>query len=255
MQSVKPQQRECIWLVATSTLWVAGFKGLFGDPCGIETLTVSLADSFRLEGPQIVLIDSGASSVDGKVREVMVQFRRWAPELRPVVVSHDTREGDSYIEGLIRAGAKGYLTASSSLEEFRACIDNVRDGSIWAPRKVLSRLVMSSAGQPARSFPSQNVQFTPREDQVIGMLVGGKSNLEIGASLGIDSATVKAHLGRIMRKAGVMNRVELSMFALGRRRNDPEERGRHTSLSSKNVLGQPSKAQRRNLPNSKQASH
>jgi DNA-binding NarL/FixJ family response regulator len=222
MESTGVYQRERVWLVANSTLWVAGFKGLFGDPCGVDVVVLPLAEAIALEGPEIVLIDSGASSLNGKVREVVVQFRRWAPELRPIVVSSDAHEDELHIESLIRSGAKGYLSASASVDEFRAAIENVRDGSIWAPRKVLSRLVLSSTSRHFRPSASNrgNVLFTPREDQVISMLVAGMSNVEIGASLGIDAGTVKGHLGRIMRKAGVGNRVELTMFALGRAGKD-----------------------------------
>ena len=59
--------------------------------------------------------------------------------------------------------------------------------------------------------------------------MGGRGNREIGASLGIDAVTVKAHLSRIMRKAGVGNRIELTMFALNRRRTDSANRPNNKS--------------------------
>jgi DNA-binding NarL/FixJ family response regulator len=68
---------------------------------------------------------------------------------------------------------------------------------------------------PDRIDPS--VRFTGRESQIIGLLLDGKGNREIGLSLGIGPFTVKAHLGRIMRKAGVANRIELTMFAVKHR--------------------------------------
>jgi DNA-binding NarL/FixJ family response regulator len=210
--------RARIPLVSTSSLWVAGFQGLFGDPCGVEVFAVSLAEALSLRGPQTVLIDSTATSVQGRLREVLLQFRNWAPALRPIVISHEQRDDDDHIEGLIHAGARGHMNASVKADVFRAALENVQDGSLWAPRKVLSRLVLGNA-VPAvrrREAPAGGVKFTPREDQVIRMLMGGRGNREIGASLGIDSVTVKAHLGRIMRKAGVGNRIELTMYALNR---------------------------------------
>lgn len=208
-------------LVATSSLWIAGFQGLFGDPCGVETFVVSLNNALALEGPKLVLIDAGASNVEGRVREVLIQFRKWAPALRPIVIHHDVSEDNEYIETLIRAGARGYVGASATAEEFSVALENVRDGSLWAPRKVLSRLVQAeTAARISRDGAGANpIKFTAREDQVIHMLVGGQCNREIGASLGIDPGTVKAHLGRIMRKAGVINRVELTMFAINLRKS------------------------------------
>ncbi len=102
-------------------------------------------------------------------------------------------------------------------------IENVREGSIWAPRKVLTSLIGHQIGGQAPRNRSAGVQLTPRESQVLGLLLGGKGNREIGEHLGIDPVTVKAHLGRIMRKAGVGNRVELTMYALRMR---SEERTR-----------------------------
>ena len=87
---------------------------------------------------------------EGRLREVLIQFRQWAPELRPIVISHETRDEDDAIESLIGAGAKGYLKASATVEEFRVALENVREGSIWAPRKVLSRLVQAQTGMSAR---------------------------------------------------------------------------------------------------------
>jgi DNA-binding NarL/FixJ family response regulator len=222
MTSILGKNNGRIPLVATSSLWIAGFQGLFGDPCGVETYAVSLNTALLLKGPEVVLIDAGASSVEGRVREVLIQFRQWAPGLMPIVMSHNLGEDNDYIEKLIRAGAKGYVRASATAEEFSVALENVREGSIWAPRKVLSRLVQAEVDVREAAGPAgaSVVKFTPREDQVIRMLVGGQCNREIGVSLGIDPVTVKAHLGRIMRKAGVGNRVELTMFALNRSRPD-----------------------------------
>jgi DNA-binding NarL/FixJ family response regulator len=87
----------------------------------------------------------------------------------------------------------------------------VRDGSVWAPRKVLSRLL---DGQRSGRLAGGHPQFTPRERQVLGLLRTGESNREIAASMGVDESTVKAHLGRLMRKVGVSNRIALTVHPL-----------------------------------------
>jgi DNA-binding NarL/FixJ family response regulator len=125
-------------------------------------------------------------------------------------VDHD----ETYVECVIAAGAKGFLGANASAEEFRHALINVREGSLWATRRVLSHLAERRLMQriPDRVDPS--VRFTERECQIIRLLLDGKGNREIGLCLGIGPFTVKAHLGRIMRKAGVANRIELTMFAV-----------------------------------------
>jgi DNA-binding NarL/FixJ family response regulator len=71
--------------------------------------------------------------------------------------------------------------------------------------------VSSSAG---RLVPADRLSFTDREKEVLEMLVGGRSNKEIGAALGIEERTVKAHIGKLMRKSGVQNRLALSVLAV-----------------------------------------
>ena len=213
--------RERIRLVATNPMRIAGLQGVYGDPCGIEIVPVSLAEGLCLNKEPLVLIDAGSVS---PLFEVLARFRASCPRAQIIVIGTDA--DDTYIECVISAGAKGFLAATAPPEEFRQAIEHVRDGSIWAPRKVLSRLIgrRSNDCSLTASDRTSGVQLTPRESEVLKLLIGGQGNREIGAHLGIDPNTVKAHLGRIMRKAGVGNRVELTMFALHHRSNKHQER-------------------------------
>jgi DNA-binding NarL/FixJ family response regulator len=88
-------------------------------------------------------------------------------------------------------------------------IEMVRDGSVWAPRKVLSRLLDSNRN--AAKSPAALPRFTARELQILSLLRAGQPNREIALSLGIDEGTVKAHIGRLLRKVGVNNRIALTV--------------------------------------------
>jgi DNA-binding NarL/FixJ family response regulator len=94
--------------------------------------------------------------------------------------------------------------------EIRMAVDMVRDGSVWAPRKVLARLLDRQPGAH-RPSPSAQPRFTARETEVLKLLRSGHPNREIAQSLGIDESTVKAHIGRLMRKVGVSNRIALTV--------------------------------------------
>ena len=102
----------------------------------------------------------------------------------------------------------------------RLAVDVVRDGSVWAPRKVLSQLLESAreAGRGQRGSatqqPGKAVRLTPQEAEVLKHLVSGQPNREIARIMALDEGTVKAHLGRLMRKAGVGNRTALTIKAL-----------------------------------------
>ena len=92
----------------------------------------------------------------------------------------------------------------------------VQQGSVWAPRRVLSMFIERVTSSPGRIFPAGRVTFTDREKQVLELLVAGRSNKEIGSALGIEERTVKAHVAKLMRKVGVQNRIALSIHAASR---------------------------------------
>ena len=93
-------------------------------------------------------------------------------------------------------------------------IETVRDGSVWAPRKVLSRLLDGHEGSASLR------RFTPREQQILSCCATASANREIAAALHIDESTVKAHIGRLMRKVGVSNRIALTVHPLTQAESD-----------------------------------
>jgi DNA-binding NarL/FixJ family response regulator len=120
-------------------------------------------------------------------------------------------------EKMIRAiacGVKGYLDEAARPEEYKNAIRVVMGGSMWVPRRVLAKFVDRVTANP------QNLHFQPpnilseRERQVLELLVAGCTNKEIGFELGIEERTVKAHISKLMHKAGVENRIALSVHAL-----------------------------------------
>ncbi len=75
--------------------------------------------------------------------------------------------------------------------------------------------ILKAIASGAKGYVDEaRVTFTDREKEVLEMLVAGRSNKEIGASLGIEERTVKAHVAKLMRKVGVQNRIALSVHAI-----------------------------------------
>jgi DNA-binding NarL/FixJ family response regulator len=145
----------------------------------------------------IVVID--ASCTD-HLFELLETFRRMRPQMRLIVLGDS--EEQEYIQRVIGAGAKGYLTQAAREAEIRLALEIVNDGSVWAPRKVLARLLDIPDRAGRRGGDSE--------------LVTGLGNREIGLALQIREQTVKAHLSRLMRKVGVTNRIGLTLHALDR---------------------------------------
>jgi len=134
--------------------------------------------------------------------------------LRIDVVDTGSGIDEETILKAIASGAKGYVDEAASPAEFAQAIRIVNQGSVWAPRRVLSMFIERVSSTPGRIFPAGRVTFTDREKEVLEMLVAGRSNKEIGAQLGIEERTVKAHVAKLMRKVGVQNRIALSVHAI-----------------------------------------
>jgi DNA-binding NarL/FixJ family response regulator len=152
----------------------------------------------------LVLIDAECTS---HLFELIATFRQVRPLLKLIVLGNEIEH--EYIQRVIGTGAKGYLALSAKESEIRMAIETVRDGSVWAPRKVLSRLL--DADRNATKSPVAFPRFTAREAEILCLLRAGQPNREIARSLGIDEGTVKAHIGRLMRKVGVNNRIALTV--------------------------------------------
>jgi len=131
----------------------------------------------------------------------------------PIVLTGNRMTDEALLEAL-RRGARGCIGEGAAPEEFARALRVVAEGSVWAPRRILSMFVEQTQGTAQRGQPPCSRPFTTREKEVLQMLVAGCSNKEIGAPLGIEERTVKAHVAKLMRKVGVQNRIALSIHAI-----------------------------------------
>ena len=213
MKENKPQGLLRLGLIATDPLRILGLQTILSqagaDGVPMEIVPLSVPGALDASGVSLILIDAACTD---HIFELLATFRRTRPHLRLIVLGLE--EDHEYIQRIIGAGAKGYLTHTAKESEVRLAIEIVQDGSAWAPRKVLAKLleVSSEGSRSAAKEP----KFTKREGQVLRLLVAGHPNRVIAEELGIDVMTVKAHVGRLMRKVGVENRIALSMQAMSR---------------------------------------
>lgn len=203
MDEAPSKLAERIGVVATDPLRILGLKAIFDEAMQIEIVHLSVPGALNDVNLSLVLIDAECTD---HLFELMATFRQVRPQLRLIVLGNET--SPEYVQRVIGAGAKGYLSLTAKESEIRMAIEMVRDGSVWAPRKVLSRLLDR---QPGGRTPAAPPHFTTRERQVLTLLRAGHPNREIAVSLGIDEGTVKAHIGRLMRKVGVNNRIALTV--------------------------------------------
>jgi DNA-binding NarL/FixJ family response regulator len=199
-------------LVATDPLRILGLQTIFPEGGAVEVVPLTVPGAMDVAGVSIILLDSACTE---HFFELLAAFRRARPRLKVIVLGLE--EDHAHIQRVIGAGAKGYLAHTASESEIRLAIDIVQDGSVWAPRKVLARLLESSAAEAAATKNGGTPVFTRRETEVLRLLVSGHPNRVIAEELGIDLMTVKAHVGRLMRKVGVKNRIALTMQAVNRK--------------------------------------
>jgi DNA-binding NarL/FixJ family response regulator len=197
-------------LVATDPLRILGLQTIFAEGgikgVPVEIVPLSVPGALDASGVSMILIDSACTD---HIFELLAAFRRARPHLRLVVLGLEEDHG--YIQRVIGAGAKGYLAHTAKGTEVRLAIEIVQDGSAWAPRKVLASLLDQSAAEARKAGTVNEPKFTRREAQVLKLLVDGHPNRVIADELGIDLATVKKHVGALMRKVGVKNRIALSV--------------------------------------------
>ncbi|PYX21278.1 MAG: DNA-binding response regulator [Acidobacteria bacterium] len=198
-----------IAVVESDPLRFVGFRALFDSESDFELVSATLPDISALQGIDLVLLGSRAGQ---NLFDVMASLKAARPDLRIIVTGSGIDE--ETILKAIASGAKGYVDEAATPAEFVQAIRIVNQGSVWAPRRVLSMFIERVSSSPGRIFPAGRVTFTDREKEVLEMLVAGRSNKEIGAALGIEERTVKAHVAKLMRKVGVQNRIALSVHAI-----------------------------------------
>ncbi|HTZ60551.1 MAG TPA: response regulator transcription factor [Acidobacteriaceae bacterium] len=195
-------------LLEPEPIRVQGFVTLFQDHPRIEFVVFELAQFLADQEFKLALIGLHGEHLPLPLVGTIHGLR---PDVKLIVMGPDA--DDEVILQAISAGAKAYLEASATPQQVEQAITIVNQGSIWAPRRVLS-IFVDRATKASRTAAPSSAQFTARETEVLKLLVAARSNREIARSLGIEERTVKAHVAKLMRKVGVENRIALSIYAV-----------------------------------------
>lgn len=207
-ETSKSPSRVRVALLEPEPVRVQGFVALFQDHPHIEFHVVELAQLVADREFRLALVGLHGDHFPLPLVGTIHGLR---PDVKLIVMGPEA--DDETILQAISSGAKAYLEANATPQQVEQAIEIVSQGSIWAPRRVLS-LFVDRATRPSRTAIPSSVQFTIRETEVLKLLVAARSNREIARNLGIQERTVKAHIAKLMRKVGVENRIALSIYAV-----------------------------------------
>jgi DNA-binding NarL/FixJ family response regulator len=197
-----------IGLLDFEPLRVAGLREIFARRPEIEITATDLTGALGKTQCDLIVL---AMRDEAFTVTLLTRLRARQAGLRVIVLGCGSDE--ERITEIIAAGAKGWLEETASPEQLLQAVDVVLSGSIWAPRRVLSRFVDRALGDTGTRVRGLHPRLTEREEQVLRQLVLARSNREIAQALSIREQTVKSYVARLMRKVGVGNRIALSMEA------------------------------------------
>jgi DNA-binding NarL/FixJ family response regulator len=162
--------------------------------------------------PDVVLMDIRMPGMDG----LTATARLTAADDPPRVLVLTTFDQDAYVYEALRAGASGFLLKDAQPADLLAAVRIVADGeAMLAPtvtRRLIDAFAAGTVGPPTAPDPRLQ-SLTPRERQVLTSMANGLSNAEIGATLGVATGTVKAHVNALLAKLGVRDRVQATIMA------------------------------------------
>jgi DNA-binding NarL/FixJ family response regulator len=188
---------------------------------GIEVVAQAVdgqdaVEQARALRPDVCLLDIRMPRMDGIEATRALAGPDVADPMAVVVVT--TFDLDDYVYGALRAGARGFLLKDCGPRLLAHAVRAAADGGSLVDPTVTTRLLRAFA---TRDEPAQPLTpLTEREEQVLLAVARGLTNHEVAAELYISLSTVKTHLGSLMAKLGVRNRVELALWAYQSRRLD-----------------------------------
>ena len=168
----------------------------------------ALTQCARLQ-PDVVLMDLMMPGMGGV--SAIRALREQNPDTR--VIALTSFEEEDLVQKALSAGASGYLLKNVAAEDLAKAIRAARVGQSTLSPEVTQMLV-NAINQPR---PNAHFDLTPRELEVLGLMVKGQSNAEIAQSLTVSLSTVKFHVSSIFSKLHVDSRAEAVAVALQKR--------------------------------------
>jgi DNA-binding NarL/FixJ family response regulator len=196
----------------------AGFRMILAaeedlDVIGEAADGIGAVDLVRRERPDVVLMDVRMPHRDGieATRDIL------DAGLPARVIMLTTFDLDEYVFEALRAGASGFLLKDTPPEDLVAAVRTVASGDALLSPSITARVVSAFVDGVVPALPhdppAELALLTDRERQVLDLLARGRSNAEIAGELFVSDTTVKTHVGRVLAKLRVRDRVQAVVYA------------------------------------------
>ncbi len=158
--------------------------------------------------PNILVLDVSMPDLDGIA--VTKRLKPLYPDLKILILT--IHEDAAFLREAIRSGAAGYILKHAAESELISAIQVVMRGDIYVDPSMLRSLIEEKPS-PTSIGQESGEPLTPRETEVLRLIVQGYTNRQIGKELHISVRTVDGHRANLSRKLGLRNRVELVRYA------------------------------------------
>ena len=177
--------------------------GEAGD--GLEAI-----DLVRRRKPDVVLLDIRMPRMDG-----LTAARQIIEHSDSRVLILTTFDADEYVYEALRFGASGFLLKDAPPNQLVWAVRAIAAGDALIDPAVTRRLIVrfARAARPATELPPQLEELTPRELDVLRLIARGLSNAEIADELVVEASTIKTHVGRVLMKLHLRDRVQAVVLA------------------------------------------
>jgi DNA-binding NarL/FixJ family response regulator len=193
-----------------------GFRAILSSEPGIEVSGEAKDGREAVEAaeqlePDVVLMDIRMPILDGlaATRKIVT-----GPDSRPRVLILTTFDLDEYVFEALRSGASGFMLKDNPADQLITAIRVVAEGDALLAPQITRRLISEFARRrPSIAMPEQLQTLTDRESEVLKLVGRGLSNSEIAAELHVAETTVRTHVGHLLTKLGLRDRVQAVVLA------------------------------------------
>lgn len=205
-----------ILLVDDHNLFRKGLASLLMDRDDVEVVGQAedgqeAIDLTRTLSPDLVLMDVHMPGCDGV--EATRIIKNEMPHTKIVMLSASDDDDDLFAS--IKNGAEGYLLKNIDPPHLFNCLEGVRQGDAPISGILAERILNEFRSKVRPQHPGEAYEtLTPKEGELLGLLVEGESNKEIANALHVSENTVKIHLRNIMEKLHLHNRLQIAVYAV-----------------------------------------